>query len=108
MAITNPFNFQPGGLLDYLNDVPQAGYTWFLGQHGVSPFSRSPFASYTRGVYGDLYNDYQSRLPSNPSMLWTDYLKGFNPQAQFRSLSPRERGERVGGGAGTVRWQVPV
>lgn len=108
MAVTNPFDFQPGGLLDYLNAVPDAGFAWWLRTLGVSPFAMSPFARYTRGLSDRLYADYQARLPQAPTLLWTDYLQRLDPQAQFRQLSPSERGERLGGGAGTVRWAMPV
>jgi len=103
--MANPFG--PGGLLDFLNNVPGAGYAGFLRSQGVSPTMSSPFASYVRGRYGDLYEDYQSELPYNPSLLWTDYLKRFNMGREFSSLSPKAREVRLGGGAGTVKYNTP-
>ena len=84
----------PGGTNDnflgdiFYNDNPTAA--WF------NQFSKAgganPLGEFLRGSQGRYYNQYLAQLPQNPNMLFTDFIKGKNPEQEFQGLSPRSRG----------------
>ena len=81
--------------LFYNPDDPASGsdrrtagyYAHFPKAGGISAYS-----NFLRGSQGRYYNQYLSQLPQNPNMLFTDFLKGVNPEDEFEALPNSQKG----------------
>lgn len=99
----NPFSGLSGLALDYLNEIPEAGWGAYLGAFGLGG---DPYSQWLRGQQKNYYTQFMGANASDPSLSWTGYLGKIDPKADFAKMNPWSRGENPRAWAGRTRWSL--
>lgn len=102
---TTPVIGGPG--IGYLEQNQDAAYTRWLGRNNVGLGDTSPFAQYLQGpAFNNSRTGFKAALAENPTLTYQDYLDTLGGlarlYAQFRSMSPQQRGVRYTGPTRTI------
>jgi hypothetical protein len=85
---------------NYGEENPQDAYSlWKRYQRDSNPFQN--FLSKQYNKYRD---EYAGMHYIDPTLRWQDYLSSINPEMDYQSTSPFERGERPQIFSGRARW----
>jgi hypothetical protein len=89
--IANPYNFTDDQKYYYNEEGAgsKAAYNMFLQGLNASPMAKQ----YLQNQYSDLFSNYSAQVAGSPSYTWLQYLENLNPQALYRQVTPRMRGE---------------
>lgn len=102
---TAPFIGGPG--IGYLEQNQDAAYTRYLGKNGIGLGDTSPFAQYLQGPgFDNTRTGFRAALAEQPTLTYQNYLSTLGGlarlYAQFRSMSPQQRGVRYSGPTRTI------
>ena len=86
----------------FYEDQPTAGL--FDVFKGLGVQGTSPLGGFIRQSQPRYYQSYLSTLPQEPSLVYREFLKRINPQAEFGALGPRQRGEQPSLFSSKLRW----
>ena len=81
---------------------------------------RNPFGNWLRGEQGNYFDQYSGMVAQNPNWNYMSFLQGANdnagnpagwggidPQKDWLSMAPSQRGQSTGRFAPPVRWLLP-
>lgn len=95
-----------GGANGFLENNQDVAYNRKMSQIGIGQATRGPFAEWARKQVNNAQLGYQTALAENPTLMWQDYLNRFtinNMHAQWKNLTPQQRGENRSRYVGPVR-----
>lgn len=90
---SNFMNSLPGGWEQAyytLEQDPQAAYEAFTNLN--SQGQGNVYQNWLKGQYNKYYGQYNAASASNPSLMWTQFLGGMNPQQDYSMDDPYNRG----------------
>ena len=104
-GIAKELNLSDEEIWAFLNSSFGAAFNTQFSPQLTGRNAYNPFGTWLGNQQSNYFNQYQGKVAGNPNLSFLDFLQGMNPQQEYRSLAPSQRGgPRESQFAPPVRW----